>query len=37
MSKFGVNTPPGMPAFTLKDVDEAVAKMQVDGEVSTAA
>jgi len=33
MSKFGVNTPPGLPAFTLKDVDEASAKMQVDGEV----
>ena len=33
MAKFGVNTPPGLPAFTLSEVDAAAEKMQVDGEV----
>lgn len=34
MSKFGVNVPPGIPVFSLGEIDEAAKKMESpDGQV----
>ena len=35
MSKFGVNVPPGIPVFSLNDIDDAASQMKSpDGQVS---
>ena len=38
MSKFGVNVPPGIPVFSLDEIDNAASKMKSpDGQVSPTA